>query len=409
MGKTKPHKKKSSKHEKSVLNGVGGVVSKRKMAENASELLEKATILLQTGQAEAALPLAQRVLELAPADSPNARSATNLIGEIYVELGEIDAARQNFLRAVELDPEGMIPESEGGGAEKFLWLAQLSEQGGVDSVRWYEKGVATLRRIIQSLEQSNNPEDAVLLEEKRKKLANALCAVVEIYMTDLSWEEDAESRCEALVTEALLVAPNSPECLQTLASVRISQLRPDDARAALSRSLELWKDLPPEDPNVPDFPARISLSRLLMEVQMENEALEVLERLILEDDESVEAWYLGGWCLYLLAEKEKEQPTASTDSGQPSSDKRHEAMVASREWLKQSLKLYKKIEYEDERLRDHAVELIQELNNELGEDMEDDGDSEDDGPGAGDDDEWEDEIEVGSDEDEDEDHEMKDS
>lgn len=186
MGKTKPHKKKSSKHEKSVLNGVGGVVSKRKMAENASELLEKATILLQTGQAEAALPLAQRVLELAPADSPNARSATNLIGEIYVELGEIDAARQNFLRAVELDPEGMIPESEGGGAEKFLWLAQLSEQGGVDSVRWYEKGVATLRRIIQSLEQSNNPEDAVLLEEKRKKLANALCAVVEIYMTDLS-------------------------------------------------------------------------------------------------------------------------------------------------------------------------------------------------------------------------------
>ncbi|KKA18053.1 TPR domain protein [Rasamsonia emersonii CBS 393.64] len=379
------------------------------MAENASELLEKATILLQTGQAEAALPLAQRVLELAPADSPNARSATNLIGEIYVELGEIDAARQNFLRAVELDPEGMIPESEGGGAEKFLWLAQLSEQGGVDSVRWYEKGVATLRRIIQSLEQSNNPEDAVLLEEKRKKLANALCAVVEIYMTDLSWEEDAESRCEALVTEALLVAPNSPECLQTLASVRISQLRPDDARAALSRSLELWKDLPPEDPNVPDFPARISLSRLLMEVQMENEALEVLERLILEDDESVEAWYLGGWCLYLLAEKEKEQPTASTDSGQPSSDKRHEAMVASREWLKQSLKLYKKIEYEDERLRDHAVELIQELNNELGEDMEDDGDSEDDGPGAGDDDEWEDEIEVGSDEDEDEDHEMKDS
>ncbi|KAL1964680.1 hypothetical protein VTN77DRAFT_6706 [Rasamsonia byssochlamydoides] len=409
MGKTKSHKKKSSKREKSVLNGVGGVISKRKMTENASELLEKATILLQTGQADAALPLAERVLELAPANSPKALSATTLIAEIYVELGEIDAARQNFLRAVELDPEGTIPESEGGGAEKFLWLAQLSEQGGHDSVRWFEKGVAALRRIIQSLEQSNRPEDVALVEEKRKKLAHALCGVVEIYMTDLSWEEDAESRCETLVTEALLIAPNSPECLQTLASVRISQLRPDDARAALSRSLELWKGLPPEDPNVPDFPSRISLSRLLMEVQMENEALEVLERLILEDDESVEAWYLGGWCLYLLAEKEKEQPTASADSGQPSSDKRHEAMIASREWLKQSLKLYAKIEYEDERLRDHAIELIQELNNELG-DMEDDSNSEDDGPGVGDDDEWEDEIEVVSDnEDEDEDHEMKDS
>jgi tetratricopeptide (TPR) repeat protein len=186
MGKTKPNKKKSSKHQKSVLNGVGGVVSKRKMAENATELLAKATILLQTGQADAALPLAQRVLEIAPADSPSALSATNLVGEIYVELGEIDAARQTFLRAVDLDPEGTIPESQGGGAEKFLWLAQLSEQGGADSVRWFERGVAALRHIILSLEQSNRSEDAALLEEKRKKLANALCGVVEIYMTDLS-------------------------------------------------------------------------------------------------------------------------------------------------------------------------------------------------------------------------------
>ena len=166
------------------------------------------------------------------------------------------------------------------------------------------------------------------------------------------WEDDAETRCEALITEALSVAPDQPDCLQTLASVRISQTRIDDARAALSRSLELWQDLPPEDPKIPDFPSRISLSRLLMEVQMEVEALQVLERLILEDDESVEAWYLGGWCLYLLAEKEKEES---------SEEKRQESMVASRGWLKQSLKLYQKLEYEDERLRDHALELVQEL------------------------------------------------
>jgi tetratricopeptide (TPR) repeat protein len=186
MGKTKPNKKKSYKHEKSVLNGVGGVVSRRKMSENATELLAKATFLLQTGQADAALPLAQRVLELSPENSPNALSGINLIAEIYVELGEIDAARQSFSRAVEIDPEGTIPESQGGGAEKFLWLAQLSEQGGADSVGWYEKGVGALRSIIQSLEQSNRPEDAAVLEEKRKKLANALCGVVDLYMTDLS-------------------------------------------------------------------------------------------------------------------------------------------------------------------------------------------------------------------------------
>jgi hypothetical protein len=134
---------------------------------------------------------------------------------------------------------------------------------------------------------------------------------------------------------------------------------------------------------------------------MEVEALQVLERLILEDDESIEAWYLGGWCLYLLAEKEKEES---------SEEKRHESMVASRGWLKQSLKLYQKLEYEDDRLRDHALELVQELNKELGDDMDDD--SDDDGPvfpGAeGEDEEWDGEIEAESDDD-DEDHEMKDS
>lgn len=219
------------------------------------------------------------------------------------------------------------------------------------------------------------------------------------------WEEDAETRCETLITEALLVAPDSPDCLQTLASVRISQTRIDDARAALARSLELWQDLAPEDSRIPDFPTRISLSRLLMEVQMEVQALQVLERLILEDDESVEAWYLGGWCLYLLAEKERE-------NGQEGEEKRHESMVASRGWLKQSLKLYQKLEYEDERLRDHALELVQELDQELGEDMEDE--SDDDGPvipgDKEEDEDWDGEIEAESDDnDDEEDHEMKDS
>ncbi|KAI9371457.1 hypothetical protein BJX61DRAFT_534770 [Aspergillus egyptiacus] len=355
MGKSRPHKKKASKSsgkkERSVLS-AGGSISKRNMSdsEDATKLLEQATILLQTGQADAALPLAQQALDNAPANSPAQLLALNSIAEINVELGEIEVARQYFLQAVELDPNGSTPEAQGGGAEKFLWLAQLSELGGKDSVQ--------------------------------------------------CWEGDAESRCEALITEALLVQPNSPEVLQTLASIRISQLREDDARAALSRSIELWKDLPPEDPNVPDFATRISLSRLLMEVSMLLEALEVLERLILEDDQSVEAWYLGGWCLYLLAEKgEAPSDPEEKQTNEAPESKRQASLVASREWLKQSLSLYDLIEYEDERLKDHALELVENMNKELGEDMDDESNAED-GEGEGD---WVDDI------DSDSDHEMADS
>lgn len=187
MGKPKPHKKasKTPGREKSVLS-AGGSISKRKMNEDPIKLLEQATILLSTGQADAALSLAQQALESAPANSPAQLSSLNTIAEIYVELGEIELARNHFLQAVELDPTGSIPETEGGGAEKFLWLAQLSELGGKDSVQWFEKGVVALRNVVQQLEADHGAAQVLELEEKKSKMANALCGVAEIYMTDLS-------------------------------------------------------------------------------------------------------------------------------------------------------------------------------------------------------------------------------
>lgn len=224
-----------------------------------------------------------------------------------------------------------------------------------------------------------------------------LCFLVAYILFSLffRWEEDAEARCDALITEAITVTPDAPEVLQTLASIRISQLRTEDAQAALRKSIGIWKDLPPEDLTIPDFAVRISLARLLMEVSLEFEALEVLERLILEDDQSVEAWYLGGWCLYLLAEKQQAPKDVTEED--PSESPRQASLVASREWLKQSLKLYEVLEYEDERLRDHALELVQGMNQEIGEDMDDDSEAEGEG-------EWDGEIEANSDDD----HEMAD-
>ncbi|KAJ5899137.1 hypothetical protein N7495_003881 [Penicillium taxi] len=397
MGKSRPQKNKSSKSRQKSVLGPGGTVSIQKMAQDPSTLLDEANILLQTGRIEGALANAEQALELIGSDTASL-PALNILGEINVELGDIDAARQYFLRAVQLDPNGSILESEGGGSEKFLWLAQLSDQGGIDSVQWYEKGVSSMRQTLQLPESKSSPADLALIDEKKTKLANALCAVAEIYMTDLSWEEDAEARCDALITEALQVTPDAPEVLQTLASIRISQLRTEEAQVALKRSISLWKDLAPEDLKIPDFAVRISLARLLMEVSLEFEALEVLERLILEDDQSVEAWYLGGWCLYLLAEKKQAPKDIEVVDA---TESRHASLIASREWLKQGLKLYTLLEYEDERLRDHALELVQGITAEIGEDDE----SEAEGEGEGEGEDWDEEIEADSDED----HEMADS
>lgn len=341
-------------------------------------LLQDATAKVQSGDHEGAIKAAQRALDATGEGGDFELAALNLLGLALIEVGDIDTARLRLLRAVEIDGDGSHDEALGGGAEKFLYLAQISEEGGRDSVDWYEKGAGVLRRQIAELsaKTSKTDQDEGALAEKRQSLAGVLCAVAEVYMTDLSWEADAEARCEALVTEATMVCPASAETWQTVANVRISQERVEDARGALGRSMEVWRELPEGDVRVPEFATRVSLARLLMEVEMEGEAMWVLERLLSEDDESVETWYLGGWCQYICGEK-------------ADAEARKDAWRASRLWLNQCLKLFKLQDYEDDRLGEHAGELVGLIDKELGpmaegEEDEDAWEDEEDGDGDGD-------------------------
>ena len=129
---------------------------------------------------------------------------------------------------------------------------------------------------------------------------------------------------------------------------------------------------------------------------MEEEALEVLSGVVEGDESSVEGWYLGGWGLWILAEREEEEErhgiesanaraeveTAAEDGGElivatkdssnrrlkPSSfiqDRKEKNRIThlrdSRTWLNTCLSLAAQLDYEDERLRDHAQELVQEI------------------------------------------------
>ena len=342
----------SKSRNKDVLHTTNGTLKPKKAIP---ELLAEAAALLQQSQPELALPLAEKAvrgLENRTTSSINPAAGICLLAEIQLELGDVDAARKNFTQAVNIDPVGSYI-----GADALLWLAQLCEDGGRKSIELFERANDILRKRINDLVNKikHTAELQTELLYLKRKLSDALCSMAEIYMTDLSLEADAETKCESFVAEALLITPDSPAALQTLASVRISQLKTADAQAALRRSLGLWQDLPPDDATVPDFPIRISLVRLLMEVQMEVEAMEVLERLVAEDDQSVEAWYLGGWCQVLLAEKLVDDESGKLDK-----------QGGAREWLRNCLRAYQVVEYEDDRVRDHAVELVTALDTDLG-------------------------------------------
>ncbi|KKA28710.1 hypothetical protein TD95_003797 [Thielaviopsis punctulata] len=350
-----------SRAKKSAAAAKKNKKSKKSTMSHES-LLETASNQLKLGNIDEAAAAATAALASATASGSNTTQlqCLNLLGQISIEAGEPDNARALFTRAVALDPEGAQPEAVGGGPEKFMWLAQLSEEGGRDSVSWYEKAARALRAQIANLQAQarRTDDDEAALLEKQRALAGVLCAVTEVFMTDLSWEEDAEQQCEALVTEASTVCPSSAETWQTVANVRISQQRDDEAREALKRGLEIWADLPSNDPSVPEFAVRISLARLLLEVAMMEEARFVLDRLIKDDDQSVEAWYLGGWHRFLVGQKSKEEGN---------SEEHVQMWKAARRRLIQCAQLYQMLQYDDERLAQHAQELLDDINKELGE------------------------------------------
>ena len=150
-------------------------------------LLAEASESLQSGNPEAALPNAQQAVTLLTSSeqaSPAALAGFSLLGQIQIELGDEDSAREAFKAAVALDPDGATPDDQGGGAEKFLWLGQLSEEGGQDSIQWFERGVAVLEREIALLQAQGNHSEEV--DDRKTKLASALCSMIEVWMTDLS-------------------------------------------------------------------------------------------------------------------------------------------------------------------------------------------------------------------------------
>lgn len=172
------------------------MASQEEPTETPETLYAQALTHLEHSEPDLALSAAQKLIAALPTSTPQLQlPALNLLGEVNVELGNVEEARSYFLKAVALDPEGAIPETLGGGAEKFLWLAQLCEEGGSESVGWFEKGVRALKHEIEGLEGQDTrkmSEDEVeardmMVEEKKGKLAEALCAVAEVYMTDLSY------------------------------------------------------------------------------------------------------------------------------------------------------------------------------------------------------------------------------
>lgn len=163
------------------------------------------------------------------------------------------------------------------------------------------------------------------------------------------------------------------------------------------------------DETLPNLPARLLLTRLLLEHSLHLEALDVISTIREEDSLNVEGAYLEGWALYLRAEALEQDPSLldkpslsiarqqapkttaiSTNApeigigrgidaedgdaldaeknGQDGEEEEDESPMTAQECYAESMrslvecaKLYTEQEYEDEGIGGHVAELLEEL------------------------------------------------
>ncbi len=176
------------------------------------------TLALQAGRPEAALPLLQRSVQVAPRD---AVCRLNL-GLAHQALGQIEAAIESLTTAVQLRPN--LAESQ---LRLGLILAQTQR---------YPEAVRALRRAIAS--QRDDIRGYV-------GLSQALIA-----------QGRVDKAADAL-QKALQIEPNNPACHVDLGNLRIVQNRHGDAMTCYRHALEFRPDHRPALDNLVDTQLKV--------------------------------------------------------------------------------------------------------------------------------------------------------
>ncbi|XP_076372255.1 uncharacterized protein LOC143257448 [Tachypleus tridentatus] len=141
----------------------------------------------------------------------------------------------------------------------------------------------------------------------------------------------------------------------------------EEAKAKMQESLSLWlpkyqlvreggldpSEFDPVEVCPLSYDARINTSKLLIELELYDEAAEVLEGLVEEEDEVVDTWYLLGWMNYLRGQ---------------------DYWGNSRFYLNNTKKLTAKFGADNPQILQHAEELLEEMG--PGEDSEDENENE---------------------------------
>lgn len=290
------------------------------------DLMTRVNEYLENFNHEMALLFCQKALAM----EPNNVKVLECYGNVCAEVGDIEKAKKYFNDAVNIQPNK--------GHVKYLYLGQLHE--GLDAVKFYEKGIELMKHVIQT--EENNQEDLKQRTLTNTDIANVYCSIAEIFMTDCCMEEDAEELCEKYCKLAIEIDSKSLDASVGMCNLLLNQCKMDDAKASTLTAFELWSTFSKETseemiPEVMSYEARVTLIKLLIEVECYDKVSVIVDQLIEENEDDLRIWYYLGLAKSLL--KDTDNP---------------------RFYLEKALELFEKTGLERDEMVDHIEELLKD-------------------------------------------------
>ena len=242
---------------------------------SAAALMAQAQTVLERCDLE----MGAKFLERAVQAEPSNMAPVDMLAGVWLEMGNVQGAKGLLERSITADPNG--------GYEKYLQYGQIST--GAQAVESYGRGITLLAKAKAHMEAQMDFSTGAMLG---RELASAYCSCVEIYMTDLCFAADAEAKCQEFCELALQADPLGVEPLQTLANFRICQNKPAQAAKAMKKAMKLLSKCTAE--TMPSYHLRCAGAKMLIELKQPKMGLQLLTRLLAEDDEQIEVWYIAG-------------------------------------------------------------------------------------------------------------------
>lgn len=168
------------------------------------------------------------------------------MAEIKVSIGDHDSGRLDFVEATNLLKGESISinaiskaQWKEARANLNLYLGQLTSC--TEALNAFQSAIGDLKECITILEDEIKDDNVQnMLIDTKRQLCGSYCSVAELFLTDLCYEENAESECEEALKSALeLDDPKSPpDALQAMANLRLSQKRGDEALELMLNAYE---------------------------------------------------------------------------------------------------------------------------------------------------------------------------